>query len=247
MNDPFDLFDRIYCINLDRRTDRWRRLTSELTRVGLIGRAERVPAAEARSGEQGCRDSHVECIRRARHAGARTVLVLEDDVAFEGDPRPTLREALNELEAAADWEALYLGGQLTARAERRGAHLFRARMLQTHAIVLHRRAFDRAMQSTAPVDAWYAEHLAAYGVSPAIAYQITDVSDISAGVQDRRGAMERSHRVYLEAPYPAYLARRGFYGVRRLIGRALVAGAKQAGIPLRFEGLRPRVGGDQGR
>lgn len=240
--DPFDRFDRIYCINLDRRPDRWARVQAELARVGLLARVERVPGVVDADGAVGCRDSHRECIRRAHAAGAEMVLVLEDDVVFVDEPRAPLRDALAELDEDPAWDALYLGGQCTALPASRGRHLYRGRMVQAHAIVLHRRAFGRALHATVPVDIWYELTLRAYGIYPPIAFQASDFSDISPGLQDRRSALHRSQQIFLETSALGALWRWAWFSLRRGAGLQLVKAARRAGIPLRFEGGRPRLG-----
>lgn len=41
MKNPFDYFDKIYCINLDSRTDRWERTQTEFEKVGIENRVTR--------------------------------------------------------------------------------------------------------------------------------------------------------------------------------------------------------------
>jgi len=41
---PFDYFDKIFCINLDSRPDRWEQVQTEFDKVGILNRVERVSA-----------------------------------------------------------------------------------------------------------------------------------------------------------------------------------------------------------
>ena len=41
MNNPFDYFDEIYCINLDHRKDRWQHAQEEFKKVGILDRVQR--------------------------------------------------------------------------------------------------------------------------------------------------------------------------------------------------------------
>ena len=43
MKNPFDYFDKIYCINLDSRY-RWELAQKEFKKVGILGRVERFSA-----------------------------------------------------------------------------------------------------------------------------------------------------------------------------------------------------------
>ena len=52
---PFDFFERIYCINLDSRPDRWKRVQEQLIKLGSHDRVERFPAVIHHSGAEGCR------------------------------------------------------------------------------------------------------------------------------------------------------------------------------------------------
>jgi len=52
---------------------------------------------------------------------------------------------------------------------------------------------------------WYARNPVGYGMHPAVAYQVTDESDLSDGVQNRREAQRRSHWLNVEASYPVYV------------------------------------------
>ena len=44
MNNPFDFFDAIYCVNLDERTDRWHHAQVELDQLQIRDRVERSSA-----------------------------------------------------------------------------------------------------------------------------------------------------------------------------------------------------------
>ena len=41
---PFDYFDKIFCINLDSRPDRWEQVQKEFDKVGILDRVERFSA-----------------------------------------------------------------------------------------------------------------------------------------------------------------------------------------------------------
>jgi hypothetical protein len=46
MKNPFDYFDAIYCINLDRRTDRWEAVKREFAKIDILDRVIRFSAIE---------------------------------------------------------------------------------------------------------------------------------------------------------------------------------------------------------
>jgi hypothetical protein len=239
--DPFYEIDRIYCVNLDRRPDRWAKVAAELGRLGLLERVERVPGIEHASGAIGCLESHRECIRRAIACGANLILLLEDDVEFVAEPRAPLRAALDAIAADPTWDALNLGPQCIGPVEARLGPLFRGPMVQSHALVFHRRAFGRALHAHVPVDYWYTRVLRMYGTIPPIAHQARGWSDINRLIQDPRDALERSQRLYLETSWPRRVVGLAYFGLRRRVGHAIVGVARRFGVALRFEGFKPRI------
>ena len=73
--------DKIFYINLDKRTDRKEEIENELQRMGLT--AERYSAIYTpNSGIVGCGYSHLNVLKLAKEKGYKNVLVLEDDFEF---------------------------------------------------------------------------------------------------------------------------------------------------------------------
>ena len=70
----------VYVINLDRRTDRLREITEELSGVGLP--FKRFSAIETRPGINGCGLSHMTILKDAKRLGLKNVLIFEDDFTF---------------------------------------------------------------------------------------------------------------------------------------------------------------------
>jgi hypothetical protein len=99
----FDLFERVYVINLREREDRRREVEAQLRRFGLgLGRGkvelfEAVKPADPGGfpsiGARGCFESHLGVLRRARESGRGPVLILEDDV----DATDALSRSTSEL------------------------------------------------------------------------------------------------------------------------------------------------------
>ncbi|WP_422911126.1 glycosyltransferase family 25 protein [Pseudomonas sp. MAC6] len=129
-------FEHAFVINLDHRTDRWARMTENLTRVGIA--AERFSAISVRDLTDdppsvalraflqrvdgpspvaehklqttwACMRSHLAIIQMAREAGWPSVLILEDDCEFETYTRTVLTRASKQLQGC-EWGLLYLGG-----------------------------------------------------------------------------------------------------------------------------------------
>jgi glycosyl transferase family 25 len=70
----------VYVINLDRRKDRLREITQELSGVGLP--FTRFSAIETRPGIHGCGLSHMAILKEAKRLGLKNVLIFEDDFTF---------------------------------------------------------------------------------------------------------------------------------------------------------------------
>ena len=108
---PFDYFEAIYCINLDRRTDRWAQVKKEFEKVGIQDRVIRFSAVETpENGHFWCMASHRTIIQRAKNAGWKNVLVLEDDIIIR-KPIRYFETLFNELKNIK-YDVGYLWGRL---------------------------------------------------------------------------------------------------------------------------------------
>jgi len=118
-----DFFDKVVCINLDWRADRWQRFQENVASAGWPFREiERFPAVDghkvpapgwwrAGGGAWGCHQSHVRILQQAIQEGAESVLILEDDAVLPQRFPEVVEEFLAKLPGAADWDAIMLGGQ----------------------------------------------------------------------------------------------------------------------------------------
>lgn len=108
-----DYFEQVQVINLPDRTDRRSQMQTQLNCVNL--QAKFFPAVRAvdagdwpSAGAWGCFQSHFRVLEAASHAGARNVLVHEDDLDFVSQ-FPALEPEIVRQITAADWDLLYLG------------------------------------------------------------------------------------------------------------------------------------------
>jgi GR25 family glycosyltransferase involved in LPS biosynthesis len=111
MKSPFDFFDEIYCINLERRADRWKQCQSEFDKIGISNRVIKFNAFDNKENpKKGCYDSHLSVIKLAYERKLKNVLIFEDDVAFlKRYDDKKLNKAIENLNKT-DWEFFYLGG-----------------------------------------------------------------------------------------------------------------------------------------
>lgn len=124
MKNPFNYFDKIFCINLDSRPDRWELAQSEFDKIGILDRVERVSALTTEEmpydprpvknknasdllGQFACASSHNKCTKIAMQYNAKNYFVFEDDFYFKNYDKNYLNTCINEL--PSDWRLFSLG------------------------------------------------------------------------------------------------------------------------------------------
>jgi GR25 family glycosyltransferase involved in LPS biosynthesis len=109
-----DFFKKTYCINLDRRPDRWL-TSSELFKKNNI-QVERFSAKDGNEinlpspykFELAGTISHLNVIRKAKDLGLDNVLIFEDDVEFNDSIQEQFNEKIKLV--PNDWDMIYFGG-----------------------------------------------------------------------------------------------------------------------------------------
>lgn len=120
MIDLSTLFDRVYCINLKRRKDRWKQFKQQIPEDWPFRAIQRVDAIDGQKckapqwwnqggGAWGCYKSHVHLIETALNKGFNSILLLEDDATFSDDFTVRVTEFVESL--PDDWGMIYFGGQ----------------------------------------------------------------------------------------------------------------------------------------
>lgn len=124
-SDAGEPFDRVVCINLDRRPDRWARFQRNLEEAGWpfapVARVRAVDGSRtppprwwrAGAAAWGCLQSHLRVLEEALLDGVGSVLILEDDAVFPAQFASAVRSFLELV--PPDWDGLMLGGQHLAR------------------------------------------------------------------------------------------------------------------------------------
>jgi len=151
MPDINEAFPHKFCINLDRRPERWEQMRSKFERCGAVdvqrfaavdGQEAIVPAKWSDSpGAYGCLRSHLEIIEEARRLGWGNVLIFEDDAALD----PELSEKFSSYfqQVPADWEMLHFGANHMAAPVEVSANVVRiASANSTFAYALNAAVFD---------------------------------------------------------------------------------------------------------
>lgn len=114
MNNFFDYFDAIYCINLKQYVDRKKRSIEEFEKYDLNSKVKWFDAIENVYGRAGCNLSHCGVIKQALEDGCNNVLIFEDDFEFLSYEEEYFVNQLNFLKNN-DWSMFYLGGNVLLR------------------------------------------------------------------------------------------------------------------------------------
>lgn len=106
----WDFFDRFYCISLQEREDRRKSALNEFSKAGLSDRVEFVICERlSHNFEQEVYESHMICLRKGLEAGARNIVVFEDDVGFDHFDPERLRSCTEFLRQHPEWKVFLLG------------------------------------------------------------------------------------------------------------------------------------------
>jgi hypothetical protein len=121
MNNPFDFFDAIFCINLDSRPDRWLECSAVFEEYGIKNKVQRFSASTLdlsglsakHLARAGCAHSHFSVAKKAIQEGYANYLVLEDDFQFRLDKNDFINQmSLSISQLPHDWDLFYLGCNL---------------------------------------------------------------------------------------------------------------------------------------
>ncbi len=119
MNNPFNFFDKIYCINLKERTDRWEECLKNFKKYDITN-YEQVEATKItsqlpnkRRGQIGCAISFSKIFDTAIKNNNEKILIFEDDFEFVDDKENLFNKLNNSInDLPQDWDSLFLGGTL---------------------------------------------------------------------------------------------------------------------------------------
>lgn len=178
-----DYFDKIYVINLAKRTDRMQQAKEQLDKYSIP--FERWEAIENLDGAEGLRLTMIELFTYAINSGYQNVLVFEDDVDFlESDMNNLMEEIVQQI-PYYEYDIVYLGCQLCKMPEFYWRNLLRIKdAYATHAAIYSGRVMKEIIgkQMKAPIDNWLVSEIQKNGrcfaTYPLLASQIVSKSDI---------------------------------------------------------------------
>lgn len=187
-----DHFEQAFCINLDKRKDKWNGAKKQFDSIGI--KVERIsgvdgflePPANIRPGEVGCLKSHLKVFQIAKERGLKSFLMLEDDVEFAEN----FNDKFNQIEASIPpYEMLYLGiNPHTGTKNEVAPGVFRImNAYAAHCVVFKESCYDDIINSLSgpllyPVDVFYGSEQilhTAYCLKPPLASQRKSFSDIN--------------------------------------------------------------------
>ena len=168
MSNPFLFFDKIYCINLDERIDRWERCMARFEKLGIKDKIVRFSAVKFSvsdirfkkiCGQAGCSMSHFIIAQDAKNNNYKNYLVLEDDFEFYDSVETVLYNLEKSLSSLPeDWDLFYLGGNLTDHygippIENYSQSLFKLNACHTtHAFAVNGRFYNKFLANAPSMD-----------------------------------------------------------------------------------------------
>lgn len=194
-----DYFEKIICINLDKRPDRWLSVLDECSKNSIS--VERFSAIDGKAlhsslylkqGEIGCAMSHLAVIQRAKQEKLKNILILEDDVRFCLDINTKFFQYIEDLPR---WDFLYLGANHALNNKCMSSlngpikisnNIYKLKEAYAmHAIAVNETVYDLILELhnnlTKPIDVLYAglqKQTQAYVLFPNLAWQAAGFSDI---------------------------------------------------------------------
>jgi len=177
-----DKFERIYCINLDKRTDRWQEASSLFERFGV--KVQRIPGMEDRKPWNGLRNTVIRIFENAIRHSYKSILIFEDDIDWGED----FEERLNSCWASLpeDWDMFYFSAAHQQWPKQYNEKLFKLSWsTAAHAIGFKSKCFNLVLESLKSqedaIDVVYSKlqpMLNAYSCIEPIAWQRRSFSDI---------------------------------------------------------------------
>lgn len=160
---------KIYCINLDRRVDRWNECLEIFSKhnmnverfSGIDGNPGYEKLNGATDGDIGCTLSHYELVKKLKSEGIKEALILEDDVEFSEDFDPDFLEFIVGY-APKDWDMIYFGGNHVKEPTPVNTIYSKVNhTYTTHAYIIRDTVYDKVIelhgQGQKQVDVYYSE------------------------------------------------------------------------------------------
>lgn len=192
-----DFFEKVFCINLKRRNDRFHEMMSEFAKhqidaeffSAVDGSLMAVPEIMSEDGTViakgywGCLLSHLHVIKEARQRGYKNYMVFEDDADLHPDFQKQFSDYVSRL--PEDWEMIYFGGNHMEKPKMVGDNVARiSKTFTTHAFGVKESAYDFIIEAWDKIEklditlAKLQKHLNCYVFQPHLVMQRASHSDI---------------------------------------------------------------------
>jgi GR25 family glycosyltransferase involved in LPS biosynthesis len=143
-----EYFSKSYCINLDRRQDRWEKSIKLFEKFNI--NAERFSAFDGKTlsldyphaSELGGSISHMNVIKKAKELNLPNVLIFEDDVEIDDDITNKFSDIISQI--PNDWDMIYFGGNHQGGINQVSENIFRV----THTYALQMYAVNNKCYDT---------------------------------------------------------------------------------------------------
>jgi GR25 family glycosyltransferase involved in LPS biosynthesis len=197
-------FDKIYCINLDRREDRWEESVKEFEKWGLLDQVERYSAIDGSLingnypislGNVGLIETNINIINEAKEKNYKNILIMEDDVEFT-ENIIHFDEYYNSL--PENYDMVWLGGNHNLHMGKK-VNKINEKIIKlhstyaTHGVIINNSMYDVIptvlSRKKKPIDVYYCDlqkSFECYGFYPNIAVQRPSYSDIENKYMDNR-------------------------------------------------------------
>jgi len=207
MNVLNQFFDKIYCINLDHRTDRWENCENQfltkniknVERVTPVNVQNDKPIGVNRLGEWSLIKTHIKIIEEAKKIKYKKILILEDDFEIcDLHPNYTKKsfeerflDGLTHL--PPDWDMLFLGNStITQNHTHIDGEIHKLGFCHcAHSVGINHTIFDTILNilqtADEPVDIMYSRLMKdfnIYGYKPNLISQIASLSSLTMRFED---------------------------------------------------------------
>lgn len=157
-----DNIDRIYCINMPHRTDRWDQCLKNFEKINITNYqridGQRVSYSFLRSHENGAFGlikSMVNCFKDSINNNYNNILIFEDDFLptdhFNND---VIKNTINDVHNTNDWDMLYLGYRKKGDIKKYNDNLNRIYGAYTTHAILYNRKYIEYLLNELPQDCW---------------------------------------------------------------------------------------------
>ena len=105
----YNYFDKIYCINLKHRKDRYISANKTFNELNIKNVEFVIVNKSPKGGRYGCFESHINIIKNAYNAGYNNILIFEDDIRPSNFYNLDLLNTSINFMKNNEWDIFYLG------------------------------------------------------------------------------------------------------------------------------------------